>query len=79
MKKGCCLYDQSFYKVNDTHQSGVTNLAPNPFVLVLISLYADFICSKNYANQEALIQCSNGPPNTHLDTPLFLLNSNFRI
>ena len=79
MKKGCCLYDESFYKVKDTHQSELSTATPNPLIIELVRFYSDFISTRNVTTQVALVLYSNGPPISHIETPLFLLNSNFRI
>ncbi len=79
MKKGCCLYDESFYKVKDTHQSEVSTTTPNPLIVEFDRFYNDFIPTRNVTTQVALIQYPNGPPLSYFEPPLFLLNSNFRI
>ena len=79
MKKGCCLYDQSFYKVKDTHQSEVSTTTPDPLIVESVRFYTDCIPTKNLTTKVALLQYSNGPPLSYFEPPLFLLNSNFRI
>ncbi len=79
MKKGCCLYDESFYKVKDTHQSELSTTTPNPLIVELVRFYSDFVFTRNVTTQVAFIQYSNGPPICPIEPPLFLLNSNFRI
>ena len=79
MKKGCCLYDESFYKVKDTHQPGYSNEVPIPFVLEIPNNFQDELCITNYTNKVAIIPFSNSPPIILTDEPIFLLNNNFRI
>jgi len=79
MKKGCCHFDKSFYKVKDSHQLGHIIDLPLPIILEISNNFQYDLRIKNCSTKISEIPFANGPPIIHTGNPLFLLNNNFRI
>ena len=79
MKKGCCRYDESFYKMNDSHQSESVAITPTPFSVVCEVISHHAICNITFTNSDTKVHCCNGSPPLSTSTEIYLLNCNFRI
>ena len=76
--KGCCQYYESFYKVKDTHQSGLYTTAPAPYFIEANYSYSEVNYNISQYLPISKTNYANGPPPLLSQPSIYIRNCNFR-
>ena len=75
---GCCKTENTFYKLNDSHESATAIIVNDFHPTVAFVPYQDFQEIFSASSLAYLFNHSNDPPQKK-NAPVYLLNCNFRI